>query len=261
MPQPQNADQLTEGMRPFPIDFLKVAANAKGAGTYADYFLSPGLPAAAIAPTIAGAQCNNFSLGALPFLSAPVGKDCWLTNVQGMCSVQCGLILYDRLAHWGGLSGTITVLQTLGALTLPRYASGEGVIAFLEFYNATGATAVNATVNYVDNTDTARSVGVAMPTSPTIAQMVPIPLAAGALGVKSVTSVLLSASTGTSGNFGVTLMRRLSKWGAKANEGFNLDWLSLGMPEIIDNACLSVMGLMSSPTTGVLDLTFDFSDV
>jgi hypothetical protein len=33
------------------------------------------------------------------------------------------------------------------------------------------------------------------------------------------------------------------------------------MPPILDNACLGVMGMMSSTVVGGIDLLFDFSDV
>jgi hypothetical protein len=241
--QPQGVDQITAGMRPLSLDYLKISGNSKGAGTYSDYFLQAGYP------------------GAIGQANAEAGKELWLTNVQGMSTVQSGLILYDRLAHWGGAIGNINTAQNFGAVALPRYTNGEGVVAFVEFYSATGATATTLTVNYLDTTDTVRSVTLTMPTSPTIAQMVPVPLIAGNLGIKAPISVQLSASTGTAGNFGITLMRRLAKWGAIPNQGFNLDWLALGMPKIWDDACLGIMGLMSGTATGGLDLAFDFCDV
>jgi hypothetical protein len=40
--------------------------------------------------------------------------------------------------------------------------------------------------------------------SPLAAQMIPVPLAVGDTGVRSVVSVQLSASSGTAGNFGLT---------------------------------------------------------
>jgi hypothetical protein len=252
-------------MRPAPYDYFKVqgAANsAKGAGTYYDYFLAAGYPGGlAVAPTLAGAQCNAGTIGALNIGNSPAGEETWLSNIQGFGSLGAGLALYDRLVHHGGALGNVTTVQNFTAVALPRYTDGVGVTAWLEFYAGTGATAANVTVTYINTANVTRSVVVAMPVSPVVGQLVPIQLVSGDLGVKRIVSVQLSVSAGSAGSFGVTLMRRLCKFGVNPNQGINLNWLACGMPPILDNACLGVMGMMSSTVVGGIDLLFDFSDV
>jgi hypothetical protein len=260
---PQNADQLTAGMRPAAADFFKISSLTKGTGTYADFFLMFGYPGPlTVFPTLAGAQCNRNTIGAIPFENAPAGKECWLTGLQAMGALANSYALYDRLVHYGGGNGGSTAVQNLGPVPLPRYTNGEGVIAFIEFYNATGNTLSNLTVNYTDTTDVARQSIVTMPQTPVFAQIVPVQIAGGIRGIKSVQSIQLSNNTGVVGNFGITLLRRLTKFAVPAaGGGVNLDWLALGMPKIFDDACLSLMGISNTTVTGVLDLGLNFSDV
>lgn len=260
---PQNVDQITAGLRPAPVDFYRTSQVAKAAGAYVDFMVGAGFPAGlAVPPLLAGAQCNGATQGAIQIGSTPGGKDSWLTGISGVSSVSGGLILYDRLAHWGGAVGNVTTLQSLGAIALPRYTDFIGVVPFLVFYSATGSTASNCTVTYQNELGTVRSVVVAMPTTPAVGQLVPIPLLGGDKGVRGTgLSLQLNVSSGTPGNFGIVLVKRFPCIGAVANIGFNLDWLDLGMPKIEDNACLSLMGIASATNTGFLDLKLNFSDV
>jgi hypothetical protein len=256
--RPQTLDQLTAGLRAAPIDYFKISTAGRSAGTYFDFFQAAGFPAAISVPTLAGVQCNSTTVGALPFTNPPVGEECWLSNLQGMASVLSGLILVDRLVHYGGGNGT-QLTNTFGALALPRYATGEQVVAFLEWYSATGAGTF--TVNFTDADNQPRSSVVNVSTAPVAGQIIPVPMPAGSRGVKSVQSVTLAASTGAIGSFGVTLVRRIARFGGKANEGFELDWVDLGLPQILNNACLGIFGLMSGTSSGSLDLGFIFADV
>jgi hypothetical protein len=81
--------------------------------------------------------------------------------------------------------------------------------------------------------------------------MYPVPLVAGSTGVRSITSVQLSGSTGTAGNFGLTILRRLGEIVCVlAATGDTLDAFALGLPTIDTSACLFVFGLASTTNIG-----------
>lgn len=158
-------------------------------------------------------------------------------------------MLCDRLAHSGGLSGTVATAQTTNLPTpsLTRYTSGEGVRVGITIYTQIGTTAATVTVTYTDQDGNGSQV------SPTVAigatgfreagRMIMIPLAVGDTGVRSVESVTLNVTTGTAGNFGVTLFKPLytiiaSDISGVVQGGFITGNTVGGIPEIVDNACL-----------------------
>jgi hypothetical protein len=78
-----------------------------------------------------------------------------------------------------------------------------------------------------------------------------IPLAAGDSGIQSIQSVQLSATTGTAGNFGITIAQPLA-WipvGASGVAGWRDYTTGLpGIPAIDANACLSLLFIPSAAT-------------
>lgn len=161
-------------------------------------------------------------------------------------------LICDRLSHQGGLSGTTTGAQTtnLGTAALTRYTSGVGVMMMATIYTAVGTTATTITVSYTDTTPTSGR------TSPLVvfggtgfreaSRGVILPLAAGDVGVTSVQSVTLAASTTTAGNFGITLFKPL--FAVIVDEMNSVCVADLvtgksggGIPEVVDNACLFPM--------------------
>jgi hypothetical protein len=231
-------------------------ANAVSA-TYYSLWRGTGLPLQGATPSTA-ATCTNATTGAIPFTS-PGSGNLYVGKVEAQCSVAGALILYDRLQAMGGLSGTVLTptTQTVG-VSIPGSrladANGANVEWFLEWYGDTGATASNCTVTYVDQTDTSR-------TAPAIAiggtavrasRLIPIVPNAGQT-IKSVTSLVLSASTGTAGSFGVTCARRIATANIPvATNVTTLDPFNLGIPQIPTNACLWLVQLCSTTSTGVL---------
>jgi hypothetical protein len=157
--------------------------------------------------------------------------------------------LVDRIAHIGGLSGTVTTAQTVSFPALTRFTTGVRVWAAIEIYTAIGATGTTATISYSNTVPTAGQ------TSPAIVAggagfqnariILPFGYASGDLGVTQVASVTLLATTGTAGNFGITLFQTLDMWTfnnstAYPHSGRPTD-LSGGMPVIPDGACLQLL--------------------
>ncbi len=166
----------------------------------------------AIPPTGAGASPTSASNG-LAFVNPVAPKKTVCGRLVAMTSNAAGLklLVYDRLVHQSGMSGTVTTAQSGPTATITRGdTSGADTAAFLEWYAATGATGATATIVYVDGGGTSRTTTLAIPASVGASQMLEIPPLAGAdPGFRSITSVTLSVSTGTAGNFGVTIARRL----------------------------------------------------
>jgi hypothetical protein len=159
------------------------------------------------------------------------------------------LMLADRLSHSGGLDATSVAAQTtnLPTTALTRYTTGAGVFACLEIYTQIGTTATTATVSYTDQGGTAGNTSAAVAIGATnrreIGTLIPISLAAGDTGVRAVASVTLALSTGTAGNFGVTLLKPLAL--IPVHPGLVTTWeAALGggcgnLAEIVDDACLT----------------------
>lgn len=177
-------------------------------------------------------------------------------------------IVYDRLSHQGGISGTVTTEQTtnLPTAALTRYTSGVGVMAMLEIYATIGSTATTYSLRYTNQA------GVANRNSPLqtvggssdrgIGLSFFTPLQVGDTGVRSVEGITLSATTGTAGDMGITLWRPL----------FSIPSLNLSVgarrdavrhygamfSAIEQDACLAVMYCASAGDTyaysGALDL-------
>jgi hypothetical protein len=165
------------------------------------------------APGSTPATCSRTTQGAIRIANATGGRTNYLTGGFISSTGSGNAILIDRLAHVSGLSGTTTTEQSFSSsLTLPARASdGVGVLAALEVYSQIGTSGTSFQLKY---TNTADATGQLSPvtsiggTSNRNAQLWrTIPLASGDLGVKSGQSVDLLASTGTVGDFGITLFK------------------------------------------------------
>jgi hypothetical protein len=175
------------------------------------------------------------------------------------------LLLYDRLLHNGGLSGTSTVAQTVGG-TLTRNTGGVGNIIFLEIYTQVGATATTIEVSYTNQGGTSGQITPAISFGGTglreAQRLIPVPLASGDTGVQAVASVDLVAGTGTGGNFGVTIARPIAY--IPINIGGVGGWRDFvtglpGIPKLDAGSCLS-LAFFSHDTTNI-DLFFGGSIV
>lgn len=168
---------------------------------------------------------------------------------------------YDRLADISGLSGTVTTAQNTTSLAVTRYTGTESVgnEIWIEIYTQIGASATGITANYTNQDGTSGR------TSQTVviggtgrreqARIIRVPLANGDTGVRSVESVTVGISTGTAGDFGVTIARPIINTNiGLSGSGSIIDCLTqLGaFPEIETGACLSPILLATTTTlTGV----------
>jgi len=232
------------------------AAAVTVAGRWSSLWLYNSQPSAGAIPGAAAIPTRD-TTGALKQINPSGGREKWLLGHEVGCSVAGVLVLYDRLFHIGGLSGTAITpqgVQTAGLPALTRNTGGIGNEIWIEIYTAIG-TAQTITATYVNEAGTLNR------TTPAAAiggaglqeaqRMIPLPLAAGDQGVRSVDSVTLSASTGTAGNFGVTIARPLLALPVPATGmGYLRDTIAglPSIPKIDTDACLALAWLANSTT-------------
>jgi hypothetical protein len=185
----------------------------------------------------------------------------WLAGFRSNKDRAATVILADRLVHTDGLSGTVTTAQTtnLPTTALTRYTSGVGVLAALEIYGALGATATTFTCSYTNSGGTSGRTSPAYPIGSTtynqVGRFLIMPMQAGDVGVKSVESVTVLASTLTAGNFGVTLFKPLYAHfypftfpqGPVVQDFINTALL----PQIQNGACVFVVESMNATATAI----------
>ena len=172
---------------------------------------------------------------------------------SGVCLIEA-----DILNQSGGMDGTLTTTQTTGLPTaaLTRHTSGEGVMAGLILHGGVGSTATTFTVSYTNQAGTSGRTSTAAPIGSTgfreVGAVLPIPVAAGDTGFRSVESVTLAGTTGTVGNFGVVLFKPLAMMACNNFEGAHvLDAVSTGgfvgaLAQSEPGACRSLLAIMNS---------------
>lgn len=255
-------DELIDAManRAQPILINKASLSNAVAGTLMSLWRATGLPTQGAIPT-AAALCTTATTGAIGFTNPTGGMISYigrmfLLSANSATDIQ----VHDRLEAMGGLSGTVTTAQTVGVdITDGALVDRIGAADYsdcqwwLEWYADTGSTAVTATVTYTDRLgNTGKTATVSMSATRRTGMMLPI-IPSDGIPIRSVETVQLSATTGTAGNFGVTATRALSGVSlGLANSGQVADWASLGIPRVADNACLELVVIPSTTSTGSL---------
>lgn len=262
-------DQLLDGLgnNSSRIVLDKASIASQAAGTFVSLWRATGQPGQGAIPA-AAAVCNNALTGAIGFTqqTAPATSyGAYLEVATGNASMT--LEIHDRLAHMGGLIGTPITAQTVGidfsALSSDNIAARKGdsnysdIQWWLEWYTATGSTAVTATVNVTYNDGTTGALTVSLTATRPASLMIPlnglIPAAGAGKYIRGIVSVQLSATTGTAGSFGVTATRPRMTIGCPiANHKFVADWAALGLPEIYNSSCLFPVVLTSTTTSGTV---------
>jgi hypothetical protein len=229
---------------------LGAAVTAPIAGRPASLWTYDGMPASGAVPT-SGAIPTRTTDGAIPFTAPGGSREKFLISA-GIVPLTSGVfILYDRLYHIGGLSGTSTADQTVQGSTpspaLTRNTGGAGNFAFAEIYTIVGTTATNITMTYTNQAGTTGQTAVTFIGSTAareVTRAIRFPLAAGDTGIRAVEKVKLTATTGTLGNFGITIARPIA-WipvGAAGTGGWRDYTTGLpGIPAIDPDACLSLL--------------------
>lgn len=245
----------------------KASISSVAAGVFASLWRAIGQPGQGAIPA-AAAACTQLTTGAIGFNQQTTPATSYGTHFYAATSNAAMVVeLHDRLAHMGGLNGTLTTAQTVGidfsSLTTNNLAKRKGdanysdIQWWLEWYTATGSTAVTATVAVTYNDGTTGTLSVALPATRPASLMIPlngyIPAEGAGKYIRAITGVTLSATTGTAGSFGVTATRpRITQPSMIANLTAVSDWAALGLPEIFNESCLFPLVLCSTTTTGTV---------
>lgn len=234
-----------------------VAATAPVSGRGCSLWEYDGQPAKGDVPTV-GAIPTKSTQGAIPFTAAGGGRYKHLIGASITPITSGVFLLYDRLFHEGGLSGTSTAAQTIqgspATPALTRNTGGAGNIAFYEIYTQIGTTSTTLTMTYTNQAGTGSrtsTINIGATGFREVTRMQRIPLAAGDSGIQSIQQVQLSATTGTAGNFGITIAQPLA-W-IPVSAGGTMGWRDYttglpGIPVINPDACLALMFIAGSGT-------------
>lgn len=263
-------DALISAMGNNSSRFILDKANiiSQAAGSYVSLWRATGQPGQGAIPA-AAAVCTNALVGAMNFTQQNAPATSYGAYMEVATSNAAMTVeIHDRIAHMGGLSGTVTTAQTVG-IDLSSLLSTSNVAArigddnysdvqwWLEWYTATGSTAVTATVAAVYDDGTTANITVSLAATRPASFMQSlnglIPAAQAGKYIRGITSVALSATTGTVGNFGITATRPRMTIGAPiANMKVIADWAQLGLPEIKNSACLFPIVLTPTTSSGTV---------
>lgn len=263
----QLIDALGNNSSRYLID--KASLSNAVAGQFYSLWRATGQPGQGAIPG-AAASCNNSLLGGMNFNQQMAPATSYMGYLEATSSNSAmTLEIHDRLAHMGGLNGTLLTAQTvnldldaIGATDNVANRKGDSnysdVQWWLEWYTDTGATASNATINvtYNDGTSgnlTVVAVGGTLRAGRMINLNGLVPAADSGKFIRDVNNITLSASTGAAGSFGVTATRvRGTLFMPIANAKFTADWAALGFSEVFNSSCLWPIVLCSTTTTGTL---------
>lgn len=236
----------------------KASISNAAAGNISSLWRATGVPGQGAIPTTA-AICTSALTGAIRFTNQTAPATSYYAWQTMSTSNSATMVeIHDRLAHMGGLSGTVTTAQ--GALSLTGLSAERlgddnysDIQWWLEWYADTGSTAVTATVNVTYNDDTTGNVSVSIAATTRASRMMPVVSAVAGKFIKAVNSVTFSASTLTAGNFGITATRpRTTVFANVANKAESFDWAALGFPNIPNDSCLMLVMQCSTTTTGTV---------
>lgn len=264
-------DQLIDAMGNSSSRFIldKASIASQTAGSYVSMWRATGQPGQGAVPTTA-AVCTTALTGAMGFAQQTAPATSYGAYMEVVTSNSAMTVeIHDRIAHMGGLNGTLTTAQTVWIdLGTQLSTSNVGVRIgdanysdvqwWLEWYTATGATAATATVavTYDDGTSgnlTALSLAATRPAGFMVSLNALIPAASSGKYIRAVNTVTLSVTTGTAGSFGVTATRiRMASMCPVANLKTISNWADLGFPEIGNGACLFPVVLTSTTSSGTL---------
>lgn len=207
----------------------------------------------------AAAICTDATVGGilLPSFGANTGR---IYRFAPVSATPGTFMAYERLAHMGGLNGTLLTAQTVNLDPATAIAAGRAtqlqVEWFVEIYTDLGTTAANLVVTYTDVNDVpAKTVTITgftgaspLNRSGRCVQIVPN----DGIQIKTIQSVTLSASSGAAGSFGITARKKLTSVGQLLANVLSpsVDAISIGMPEFKDTACLELLVICSTTSTG-----------
>lgn len=259
MPAPGNLSDLLYGLGTAQrLTSFSLSSTTVANGYYSLWKVAGHPGAGTTPPTGVGEIPTTSTTGAISFTGAAAGKRLYLARLSVTAFQQGTVMLYDRLWHNSGLSGTNTGVQTVNSASVNRPdGTGQGVELWAEIYTIIGASATTATASYTNQDGVAGRSATSSTIGSTgfreVNRMIRFNLQTGDTGVRSVESVQLAGTTGTAGDWGLTLVKRISNVSLAGGANGRLsDAFTTGMPVIPNNACLAVQYHSSTTTTGLI---------
>jgi hypothetical protein len=258
------------------LDTVPVSVNNPGvskaslatqiAGQYASLWRATAMPAQGAIPA-AAAICTYLLLGAMPLSPRTGAQRRMLTGLYMACAnAGAQVCVEDRLAHMGGLSGTVATAQTinvdvsLAGNNLPaRIGSPDysDVVWWMEWYTATGATIVTPSIACTHGDGTTgiarifNSGTTALPATVAASRRYLVYSESGK-PIRSLQNVT-HPTTGTAGSYGFTATRKLGEFTAIVANRIEPVFIPLTQAmEIQDEACVSFASLCITTSTGVV---------
>lgn len=252
-------DALANSSQSVVLNKTSVANTA--AGQLHSMWRALGIPGAGPIPTTS-AICSGASPGALQIANSLAGQN-YIARAFMVSSVAAtDLQIHDRLVAMGGLSGTSTSAQTVGVALTSTESNLQDRIGqsdysdcqwWVEWYADTGGTARTLTLAATYHDNSTENVTVAVAATSRASRLMPIyPNTAGKY-IKSISTATLNGTTGSAGNFGITVTRaRTGLSLTTANSGTIGDWAMLGLPKLANDVCLQVVVMPGGTATGTL---------
>ena len=143
-------------------------------------------------------ETNVNTIGSLEQYDPVPGKQLWLLGINFASLTTGTLLIYDRLSHCANLNATLSGAMVFTGASITRYTGGVGNNIWAEIYTLIGATKTTIVANYINqngNNATTQPANFGSVEFREAQRMIPLRLAEGDTGVRSVLSVVLSAST------------------------------------------------------------------
>lgn len=226
--------------------YHKSSSNVNVAQYFGSMWGVEGMRWGAGAPPTSAAVPDNTTPGGVLQADPTGGRQLWMASFQGKVTGTGYMVFYDRLLHCGGLDGSINTAQTVGG-SLTRYTNGLGNYILAEVYSSVGGSATSTiTGSYTNQAGNPATIPVATNyvLGPGVAQFpyaaMPLPLASGDTGVRALASVTLTNSTGSAGNWGVSIIHPLVIVPCSTTGGGYVFDYTEWLPEIATDACIGM---------------------
>jgi hypothetical protein len=244
--------------------FTKAMPTNSVANTFSTLWDSDGIPVAGAygGAAYTAVQCTSATTGAFSFTNPTsprnlfcLGASAWSVTANSYGSI----IVLDRLLQYDGINhATVGTTNMTNGVTLPRYTTGAGVMAFLEVTTVLNATAHTVQLTYTDQSGNSGNTTTAItPTASSAVRRVPytglyFPLASGDTGIRSVQNVIIAsggAPTGTSSLILAKPLFEIPLYDIAVKERYEAMTEELDLPELYDDHCLMFLIASNSAAT------------
>lgn len=258
------------------IDGATVTADAQVVGRWSSLWRYDGWPSAGAVPTTSITKPDGTTTGAIRQRIPSASEAMYATGACAHMTQTGTLLVYDRLWSVGGLDATSTGTNTFSTDNPTRRNSitygargknsAYGNTMFVEIYTQIGATARELTVSYLyDGTNSTTSPAIVLggTNARERGRVIPIPVNPDYPHPVQPKTATLNLTTGTAGNYGITLARPLIAIPCSViNVPVLIDLIATdpGLVYLGGSPCLNFMWLANN-TTNPIPMMFNLQTV